>query len=114
MGVKSIEDLINIVQQIQLLNSIKNDMSYGQLPDFMLEDRSVKQGEVSHDRMFSNQGVPMSAGSSGGNANIPIELPEVGRPVQENVPVTFSDFFGDPKYRYEHSVMLPKKDEIDD
>tara|TARA_R100000458_G_scaffold3151_1_gene2577 strand:+ start:1200 stop:1535 length:336 start_codon:yes stop_codon:yes gene_type:complete len=109
-----IENLLQVMQQIELLREFENDMGYGQLPDFMLEDRSVKQGEVGHDRMFSNQGVPMSGGSSGGNANIPIELPEVGRPVQENVPVTFSDFFGDPKYRYEHSVMLPKKDEIDD
>ena len=109
-----IDNLLQMMQQMELLKEFERDMGYGQLPDFMLEDRGVKQGEVSHDRMFSNQGVPMSGGSSGGNASIPIELPEVGSPVQENVPVTFSDFFGDPKYRYEHSVMLPKKDEIDD
>jgi hypothetical protein len=109
-----IENLLQMMQQMELLNEFEQDMGYGQLPDFMLEDRSVNQGEIGHDRMFSNQGVAMSYGSSGGDTNVPIQLPESDRPAQENVPVTFSDFFGNPQYNYEQSIMMPKKDDIDD
>ena len=108
-----IENLLQMMQQMELLNEFEQDMGYGQLPDFMLEDRSVNQGEVGHDGMFSNQGVAMSYGSSGGDTNVPIQLPESDRPAQENVPVTFSDFFGNPQYNYEQSIMMPKKDDID-
>tara|TARA_R100001530_G_scaffold8216_1_gene8680 strand:- start:146 stop:490 length:345 start_codon:yes stop_codon:yes gene_type:complete len=114
MGIKNIEDLVNMIQQIQLLNSLQSDMSHGQLPNYLMKDRSVNQGEIGHDRMFSNQGVAMSYGSSGGDTNVPIQLPESDRPAQENVPVTFSDFFGNPQYNYEQSIMMPKKDDIDD
>jgi len=108
-----IGQLLKTIQQIKLLNSMKNDMSFGQLPDYLLQDMSVNQGEVKHDRMFSNQGVSMSYGQSGGNTNIPIEIPETAKPNQENIPITFSDFFGNPKYNYEQSIMIPKKEDID-
>ena len=108
-----IEQLLKTIQQIKLLNSMKNDMSFGQLPDYLLQDMSVNQGEVKHDRMFSNQGVSMSYGQSGGNVNVPIEIPEIAKPKQENTPITFSDFFGNPQYNYEESIMIPKKEDID-
>tara|TARA_R110000824_G_scaffold113110_1_gene262686 strand:- start:56 stop:391 length:336 start_codon:yes stop_codon:yes gene_type:complete len=109
-----IENLLQMMQQMELLNSFKNDMGYGQLPDFMLEDRSVNQGQTSEDSLFSNQGVDMSHGMSGGSSTSPIQLPESDTPSQENIPVSFSDFFGNPQYNYEQSTMIPKKDEIDD
>ena len=109
-----IENLLQMMQQMELLKEFEQDMGYGQLPDFMLEDRGVKQGEVSQDRLFSNQGASIPYVSGNGNINVPIELPESDSPSQENIPITFSDFFGDPQYNYEQSIMMPKKDEIDD
>tara|TARA_R100001530_G_C4225017_1_gene131045 strand:+ start:37 stop:381 length:345 start_codon:yes stop_codon:yes gene_type:complete len=114
MGIKNIEDLVNMIQQIQLLNSLQNDMSYGQLPDYLMKDRSVKQGEVSQDSLFNSQGANISNSFNGNLSSLPIELPESDRPSQENIPITFSDFFGNPQYNYEESIMMPKKDDIDD
>ena len=45
----NIEKLLTMIQQIELLNSLKNDMSFGQVPDYMVQDRSVKQGVMSQD-----------------------------------------------------------------
>jgi hypothetical protein len=109
----NIEKLLTMIQQIELLNSLKNDMSFGQVPDYMVQDRSVKQGVMSQDRLFNNQGIENQYGNSRMSNDTMIELPRFESPSQENIPVSFSDFFGDPRYNYENSIMLPKKDDID-
>jgi len=110
----NIENLLKIIQQIDLLNSLKNDISFGQLPDYMMQDRSVKQGDVKQDNLFDNQGSIEYINNLNKNTSNKIELDEINKPIQENIPVSFSDFFNNPKYFYEHSVMVPKKDDIDD
>ena len=109
-----IENLLQMMQHMEMLKEFEQDMGYGQLPDFMLEDRGVKQGEVNYDSMFNNQGAPTPYLSSNQNSNVPIDLPESDSPSQENIPITFSDFFGNPQYNYEQSIMIPKKEDIDD
>ena len=109
----NIEKLLTMIQQIELLNSLKNDMSFGQVPDYMVQDRSVKQGVMSQDSLFNNQGSDEYYNNSMIGSNN-IELPEFNKPEQENIPVSFSDFFGNPQYNYEQSIMVPRKDDIDD
>ena len=109
-----IENLLQMMQHMEMLKEFEQDMGYGQLPDFMLEDRGVKQGEVNYDSMFDNQGASTLYSPSSQNNNAPIDLPESDSPSQENIPITFSDFFGNPQYNYEQSIMIPKKEDIDD
>ena len=108
-----IKKIMNMIQQIEFLNSLKDSVSYGQTPDYMLQDRSVKQGVMSEDSLFSNQGVMGSMNSLNTKEVVDYNFPELGKPMQEKTSVSFSDFFGDPKYLYEESVMLPKRDELD-
>jgi hypothetical protein len=56
----------------------------------------------------------MSVGQGGGPISEGIDLPYSEKPMQEEIPVSFSDFFnGNPMYEYQHSLMLPKKDELE-
>lgn len=110
----NIEKLITMMQQLELLNSLKDTVSYGQTPDFMLQDRSANQGVMSEDSLFSNQGANVVYNNSNmGNVNYE-DIPTFEKPISEETPVSFADFFGDPKYNYEQSIMIPRQDDIDD
>ena len=109
-----IENLLEQIEMMRLLDGLDRDMNYGQLPEYLLEDRTPERGVQSRDSMFNNQGVTMSIGHGGGPSAEQIDLPYADKPVQEEIPVSFSDFFnGNPMYEYQPSLMLPKRDEID-
>tara|TARA_R110000823_G_scaffold275261_1_gene394079 strand:- start:124 stop:459 length:336 start_codon:yes stop_codon:yes gene_type:complete len=110
----NIEKLITMMQQMELLDSLENSVSYGQTPDFMLQDRSASQGVMSEDKLFNTQGSSFSYGNKNTSENEYDNIPTFDKPISEQTPVTFSDFFGNPTYNYENSIMMPRKEDIDD
>ena len=109
-----IEKLITMMQQLELLNSLEDSVSYGQTPSFMLQDRSATQGAVSQDSLFDAQGANIPYSNKNINNFNYENIPSFERPASEETSVSFSDFFGNPQYNFEQSIMIPKQEDIDD
>ena len=94
-----IKKIMNMIQQIEFLNSLKDSVSYGQTPDYMLQDRSVKQGVMSEDSLFSNQGAMNSMSSLNTSEVVDYNFPELGKPTKPTSANTFNsivNFFSTP------------------